>query len=387
MKTSTNQAPVKLVRYVELDSIRGLAAMLVVLHHFRGLWQTDTRPASATVMFFLRCVYPFGSEAVILFFVLSGFVLSLPAVNGRPQKYSTFAIRRVFRIYVPYLAALAVSVAGASWLHGIVTTSNWFHQFWSEPIDWRLVGQHILFLGVYDTNQFNPPIWSLVHEMRISLIFPFLCAFVLSFKSKWSLVIALGLTVLSIVMGKPPFHIESVVADSVQYAGIFVLGIFLARERDVFGAWFRQLSRFERILVGCASLAIFLFAGAPLIGPSFRTHYSLLCISHWITAFGAGALMIIGINSALCKRFLSWGPIHFLGEISYSLYLWHSVVLLFCVHLLYGRIPLLAILCLFLVLSIPVSWLSYRWIEVPSMNLGRRLSNAYRKPSGEGRVA
>ena len=46
----------------------------------------------------------FGPEAVILFFVLSGFVLSLPAVNGRPQTYPTFITRRIFRIYVPYLA-------------------------------------------------------------------------------------------------------------------------------------------------------------------------------------------------------------------------------------------------------------------------------------------
>ena len=126
----------------------------------------------------------------MLFFVLSGFVLSLPAVNGRPQTYLTFMTRRIFRIYVPYLAALAVSVACAFWLHGGAVGSGSLSNSWSERVDWHLVGQHILFLGVYNTNQFDPPIWSLVYEMRISLFFPLLCGFVLRFKSRWSFVIA-----------------------------------------------------------------------------------------------------------------------------------------------------------------------------------------------------
>ncbi len=90
---------------------------------------------------------------------------------------------------------------------------------------------------------------------------------------------------------------------------------------------------------------------------------------------------MISQNSAMRERILLWRPIHFLGEISYSLYLWHFVVILYCVHLLYGRIPPVAILCLALVLSILISFCSYRWIEVPSMNLGRKLSNAFQRPS------
>ena len=83
-------APVRQVRYVELDSLRGLAALIVVLHHVLYLWETDTQPASAACRFFLDLINPFGFEAVILFFVLSGFVLSLPAVDGKPQTYLTF---------------------------------------------------------------------------------------------------------------------------------------------------------------------------------------------------------------------------------------------------------------------------------------------------------
>jgi peptidoglycan/LPS O-acetylase OafA/YrhL len=374
---STIGAPVRQARYIELDSLRGLAALIVVLHHLQRLWEGDAEPTSAICRYFLHLVAPFGTEAVMLFFVLSGFVLSLPAVNGRPQTYFTFLIRRIFRIYMPYLAALAVSVAGAFWLHGAITRSDWFHQSWSEPVNWRLVGQHVLFVGTYDSSQFDNPVWSLIHEMRISLVFPLLCGFVLRLKSKWSFVVAAGLTISAIMIEKLPFHIDPSVADSVQYAGLFVLGIFLARERGRLGAWFRRPRRLAKALIGGAFLWLFLFAGQPIAAdaPGTFLHDSRVYISQWITAFGAGGLMIVSMNSASCKRVLSWRPIHFLGEVSYSLYLWHFVVILYCVHLLYGKTPLWVILCLALVLSIAVSWCSYRWIEVPSMNLGRKLSN------------
>src|SRR3984957_6435545 len=385
--TNTIDAPNRQVRFFELDSLRGLAALIVVLHHLRFLWEGETQPTSVICRVFLDLVTPFGSAAVILFFVLSGFVLSLPAVNGRPQTYPTFITRRIFRIYVPYLAALAISVAGAFWLHGGVFGSGWIGNSWSERVNWHLVAQHILFLGSYDTDQLDPTIWSLVYEMRISLFFPLLCGFVLRFKSGWSFAIAAGLTIVAITLEKITFEIAPGLADTFQYAGLFVLGIFLARERSRLGAWFHHRRRFAKVLIGLAFLLLFLFAGAPLIRSTGHFLHSRICISQCITAFGAGGLMIVSMNSASSKRVLHWPPIHFLGQISYSLYLLHYVVLLYCVHLLYGKVSLWGILCLIFVLSIFVSWLSYRFIEVPSMNLGRKLSNAFPSPAGARRAA
>ena len=239
---STIDAPARPVRYLEIDSLRGLAALAVVLYHFHMMWKTDAPSVSPSP--FLRSLSslaaPVGLEAVILFFVLSGFVLSLPAVSGKPQRYLTFVVRRVFRIYVPYLAALAVSVAGAFWLHGPVTHSGWFNKSWSEPVNWHLVGQHLLFLGVYDRSQFENPIWSLIHEMRISLVFPFLCAAVLRLRNRWGLVSALGLTVAAILLERKPFLVDSFQADSAHYAAFFILGILVARNRDILSLHFSQ---------------------------------------------------------------------------------------------------------------------------------------------------
>jgi peptidoglycan/LPS O-acetylase OafA/YrhL len=369
-------APARTARFIELDSLRGLAALTVVLYHLQILWAQDVHPTSTAVRSLLTQVAPFGTEAVMLFFVLSGFVLSLPAISGRPQSYFTFTVRRIFRIYVPYLAAIAVSVAGAFWLHGTVTASDWFHRSWSEPVNWRLVGQHVLFVGAYNTNQFDNPIWSLVQEMRISLFFPLLCALVLRLKSGWSFAIIAGLGATALALNKGPIPIDWRVQDSVHFAGLFVFGIFLARERDRLGARFLRFPRLARILIGIACLWFYLFAGPGLAGFASRLFGSAsMDVSQWITALGAGGLMIVSLNSAWCHKILTWSPIHFLGKVSYSLYLWHCIVLLYCVHLLYGRMPLGAILCLVLVLIVPVSWCSYRWIELPSIALGRRLGD------------
>ena len=382
-------APVKQPRYIELDSLRGVAALTVVLGHLQGLWVGDTRPTSAFYWHVLFRATPLGGDAVILFFVLSGFVLALPSIAGRPQTYPTFITRRVFRIYVPYLAALAFSVAGAFWLHGAVTSSGWFHQFWSEPIDWRLVGKHLLFVGVYNTDQFDPPMWSLVEEMRISLIFPFVCALVLRLRSRWSLVIVAILTGISYRLDETnPVQNERFLTDLPLYTAIFVLGIFLARERIGLSHWLLKLKR--PLAVSFAVVSLFAYAATDSHFWLHLDHQLILpakFLANWSCALGAGGLIIASMNSPLLKRILHWPPIHWLGEMSYSLYLLHFVVLLYCVHLLYGKIPLPVILLLTLLLSLVVSRLSYRYIELPSMNLGRRLSNVFRSPYRVGRRA
>jgi len=373
-------------RYVELDSLRGLAALSVVLHHLRILWETETQPSSPALRSLLSVLAPIGSEAVILFFVLSGFVLSLPAIAGRAQSYRTFVTRRIFRIYVPYLAALAFSVAGAFWLHGPVTRSTWFHNSWSEPVHLRLVLQHLMFLGVYDTWQYDNPIWSLVQEMRISLLFPLLCASALRSRMRSASENAIVLTVLAIITYVSPLNRTPAVADTFLFAAFFVLGIALASERERVGGWFQNHSHLAKVFLGLAFALLYLFAGPPLAGfsaPATPAGYLFLramtCVSQWVTALGAAGLLVVAMNSITAKRFLLWAPVHFLGRISYSIYLWHFIVLLYCVHLLYGKVPLVLILCLTLVLTILVSWASYVWVEVPSMNFGRKVSNRFQR--------
>src|SRR3974377_2404311 len=89
-------------RIAHLDSLRGLAALIVVFHHclvtFPMFWSVYQRPATTTLMRVLGNTplpLPWGGpEFVLVFFTLSGFVLSLPFWSGKGLTYDQFAVRR-----------------------------------------------------------------------------------------------------------------------------------------------------------------------------------------------------------------------------------------------------------------------------------------------------
>jgi peptidoglycan/LPS O-acetylase OafA/YrhL len=369
-------------RLTELDSLRGIAALTVVFSHFQILWLYESMANSSRMArrIFWYATSPFsdGHEAVILFFVLSGFVLSIPAIVEKAQTYPVFITRRIFRIYFPYLAALALAVLGCMKFHGPVTNSEWMRPFWSSAVDWHLVGQHILFLGSYDATQYDPPIWSLIYEMRISLIFPVLCALALKLKPAPSLLFGVALSVATAVLINLYGHDDTTayLLLTLHYAGIFVVGIYLARQQKRIAEFYRSRSRTARIVAAFVAALLYIYAGGAwtnFMRPSADRGLALTG-GDWFTVLGASAFMVFSLNSEHCRRFLNWRPVHMLGQMSYSLYLLHFIVLMLLLHLLYGKVPLLIIFALCLVFSIAASWVFYRAVEKPCMNLGRRLS-------------
>ena len=94
-------------RYEELDALLGIAALSVVLWHF--VCATYTIPDQSARSFIMSLYFlVHGRAAVILFFILSGFVLSLPFLREPRPGYAGFAVRRICRIYLPYLARVHI---------------------------------------------------------------------------------------------------------------------------------------------------------------------------------------------------------------------------------------------------------------------------------------
>lgn len=368
-------SPIHCRRLDELDALRGLAAMSVVFGHYFLLLATNTRTDSRLGWYFL---YPnsAGRDAVILFFILSGFVLAIPAIEHRPQSYPAFIIRRVFRVYLPYLAALLIAVWGDFALHGPVTRSTWFHQFWSTSVDWSLVWRHVLFLGNYNTDQFDPPFWSLVYEMRLSIIFPALCALVLKLKPKQSLMLAGILSGASqFAVFLHPGYSKLAFADTLHYAALFVIGIYLARMHGHLCEVYERISGFDSVLIAIFAASLYIYgstiANGILLGLG---KINLDFLADWPTALGTAALIVLSSSSRYSHRLLRSKPILFLGKISYSVYLLHFLVMLVFIHLLYTRVPLPIILTFCLPVTIVASWIFYRSVEIPSIKLGRKLS-------------
>jgi peptidoglycan/LPS O-acetylase OafA/YrhL len=371
-------APTESRRLYQLDSLRGVAALCVVFHHLLWLWKDETLNKSygslRGLIDILTQPISAGHEAVILFFILSGLVLSIPALQGKPQTYPVFVMRRVCRIYFPYLIALALAVVGDSVLHGSVTTSPWFDQFWVTPPNRPDVLQHIAFLGSFNTSQFDPPIWSLVHEMRVSLIFPFLCWLAISIKPVRLLAISFAVSLACMFLA-PQFPQSYSYLCSLHYISFFVLGIctfhYSSRIRERFG----RLRDDARVVLLGAAILIYSYPGKILtLYPGFRQWIDLQLVADWTTAIGAFVFIVFALDSAAAGKILQSRPALWLGEMSYSLYLVHFIVLLVLVHLFYGKINLTILLLCCLLVSLAFARIFFITVERPCMNLGRKLS-------------
>ena len=171
-----------------LDSVRGVAALIVVVHHclltqpafsdyFFSRWRTGHSSLTEWLMFEtpLRLLWN-GAEAVTLFYVLSGLVLSLPWFAGRPPRYRDYAIRRLCRLYLPYAAAVGLSAVLAVWLHPVAAVaglSDWVNTMnWTKEVTPAVLIDHAVMLG--HRNMLDGVVHTLIWEVRVSLLFPLL---------------------------------------------------------------------------------------------------------------------------------------------------------------------------------------------------------------------
>lgn len=340
--------------------MRGIAALIVLFHHFTYMFYPavfrteDWRSA---------LLYPLiaGHESVMFFFVLSGFVLALPYLRGKNQTYPTFLWRRVLRIYGPYLGALAIAIAGCAVWHGKLGSSGWAAATWGKQVDLRSVVEHILFIGNYNYSRYNTAFWSLVYEMRISIVFPllFLAAYRLRLRYALLLIVACTLIGVSVFSGKTLITVE--------YAAIFIIGILLAKHLDSLKDAYRRSAAWKHWML--VLLSILLYDGWHLVsdrGPLWH-------LGDMPIAVGAAGLVVVGINSRSAQRILNSPTPAFLGKISYSFYLVHGTVLFAMAAALKDKVSPAEFFILCLPSAILLSWGFYQAVEAPFMRMSRKV--------------
>jgi peptidoglycan/LPS O-acetylase OafA/YrhL len=368
-------------RYEALDSLRGIAALVVVLFHcYVALPEL---PASLHWAYYtpLRDLVN-GRAAVVVFFTLSGFVLALPFYRHNRLSYPLYLIRRFCRIYIPFAVAivLAVGLYALTGKHPLPDYSYWLNSQWPEV--WpggRVLAAHFLMEGTLNHMIFDEVMWSLVHEMRISIFFPLLvllCA---------GTVRGLAVAIICYIAGtwmlmssdKPvvglvaPEDFILTLAVTVRYATFFLFGILLCKHADAMRRLIGYVPR--KIQPWLAILLLPLFMDLQRIP---------LPVTDVLSGIGAIAAIVLALAVHEVKRFLEFGLWKWLGRISYSLYLIHLPILLTLFYALAGRLPYLAICGLVIIASLVASEIMYRLVEAPAINLGHRLSGRRKKETG-----
>ena len=362
-----------------LDGIRGIAALSVLLGH--SFTSFKWHPAIVKFFDLPLAHMPFdGKAAVAMFFVLSGFVLSRPYCvsthPGSPARklfWPGFYARRVTRIWLPWffvfcLSALAQSFCFKSWPTTPAPTP-WFSQSWHVPLTMDHFWQQCVFAIENPVIQLVSQDWSLGIELTASALLPFLLFLATLRPFHWWWLV--GVLILMVaIMSKGHFY------------GSFIMGVLLARYGDGLKEWLGPKPLFVK--------GWLLFAGVLLYNANHfgvETHYfNLFCEKLFWLGTSAGCILIL-VASMASKRIqaaLHLPPVIFLGRISYSVYLLQMIVIL-CVlppwvHLLnaWGISSTIWLLPLTLTASVAVtvgmSALTYRWIEVPCIDLGHKLS-------------
>ena len=317
-----------------------------------------------------------GHEAVIFFFVISGFVLALPYFK-RELDYTPFILKRISRIYLPYIVAVAVALmADVLLTRGAITAlSSWFNGSWTQPVTLKMLASHALLVGSFANGELDPVLWSLVHEMRVSLIFPALVFAATRFAWRKSLALALAVTLFVFALAFVIYRgagISSDVPTTIHYTAMFIVGALLAKHHERLAARFNRLRRASKWLALAAAIMAYTYRWWFLPGQRVL-HFDLF--NDWAVTAGVSVFIICALASAKASRLLHARPLLFLGRISYSLYLYHAIVLLAALHLFFGHLPLPVIYALSLVTSLTVATVMYRLVEVPSIEIGRRWSS------------
>jgi len=380
----------------ELDSLRWLAALSVLAGHFMLVFPIigDTQtPGDAPWWLKLAAFSPLrilwaGHEAVVFFFILSGFVLSLPFLGEKkPVPYYLYLMKRILRIYSPYVfaAAGAILLRELCYTGDIPGVSAWFNQSWRIPASWSVLRDHLVLIDSFNNCAFDPVLWSLVHEMRISIVFPILI-YLVRFREKTSIGIALALSGLYWLMISLKFKgVISYQHDyfaTLHYMGMFIVGGLLAKYRRDIVSRISDLGRGIKLLF--LVVGVLAYSNAFWLPYYCNFHISLVktlfhktIIQEWMTTFGVSIFIIISLGARLVSNFLSFSFVRFLGKISYSIYLFHVICLKVVITMLHSYIPIWGLLVLALGASFATATLSYYLVEIPSIHLGKLLTKRF----------
>ena len=396
------------VRLIELDGLRGLAAVVVLIHHaletVPALAEVGARPGTVPTGTFNRILTQSplhllwaGHEAVLIFFVLSGVALTYPVARrhaqGRRFDWVDYAPRRFVRLWLPAAASTTFAVIAMLLVPRSEDPALGHWMTVTHPVGLGARQMLMEYLLIPKHAYRNTVLWSLHAEAIFSFVLPLmilgvaLCA---RWRISWlPVVAALAVPVITASPG------------SGSYLPVFTVGAVMG------WAWGHNPApvpqRPQPWATAQALVCLLLITLAWWPGMESHTAQRL---ANAVTLAAAAYLVHLVVRAGALRGLLRSRTVQYLGLMSFSLYLVHepvvvslrllthsispwwvlsllSPVALLGLHLVEGLaiVPqgLLAqpmspwwVLILAPVVSAPLTWLFQRFIEAPSHRLARR---------------
>ena len=352
-----------------LDTVRGIAASMVVIGHTLGPRQL-------------------GSTAVSIFFVLSGFLITWLLVRESDLtgqiSLRDFYIRRTLRIFPAFYVFWIVCVTAAV-LRGV-------------QIPWREVWSSFFYVGDYydalrhGTGGIMGITWSLGVEEKFYLLWPFIFACLHRNPAKLLKVgcffivgIWLYRVVLCLTFSLPTDYLRYAFEsrfDNILYGSVLALAFRMVKLDPVL----RAVKRVPLMPIGLA---------ASLLGLTFleeragATYCYVFGMALDATIIAVALIQLVYLAALQNWTWLDHPALRFLGRISYSLYLYHIVVAATVDHYL-PNLRLRWAYPLIYAASVLVAYASYRLVEKPFLRLKDRFaagSHRRKQARGEGTTA
>ena len=352
-----------------LDGLRGVAAVAVVIFHlniFFSVLLPYEGLAGIPRMLLGRLTN--GNFAVCIFFVLSGYVLTVPFRRGKLD-LGEAAVRRYFRLTPVAFASVMLSyfvwVTIGYYTKGMTAHGPGFAwmeaEFAFKPEFWKAVYNGLF--GIYTgNNSYNGVLWTISLELWGSL---FLFAFLSLFgRHAAALRVALAVAIVLVVMlGR----------ETGAYLSLFLAGAMLCLHPTFKLSWLWMVPALY--LGSLDQWSPEALAATKSLGlPWGQLHHV-----SGLHAIGAVLLISALLGSPRIQRLFSLGFIQCLGKLSYSIYAVHFV-LIFSVgnwtfslmaQAGYYRLAALATIVAVLACTLGISAVLYRFVDLPSQEFAK----------------
>ncbi|MFJ4157059.1 acyltransferase family protein [Pseudomonas sp. NPDC089752] len=350
------------------NQLRGLAIVAVIIVHWCGIYwfARDTvasyihapvveGPSSSMIYFLTIPTFNYGPFGVSVFFLISGFVIPFSLNRLAPRQ---FLVARFLRIYPTYIVGSLVMLAL------VYLSSRYWGQAFSMPMD-RLLANLMLIQGNVAQPTIDLVNWTLSVEIKFYIIAAVLYGAIKTGNAYPIFLFAaavLGIseasaTVASITHMSPGL-IESLKTELMCVIFMFIGTGFYHHYTGTYST--RQLATYTAIL-----MILFLLCGPhtgwreqiPTVPQNYLYGFIVFTFSYLFRGY-----------------FRPFAPLDFIANISYSIYVLHSIIGYLSIRILMDQglsFPVSGLLTLIFVVAL--SYALHRLVEVPTMHLGKRL--------------